>query len=421
MPAKLERCVKEVMEKQGHSESRAFAICTAALDSIDNLDELLDAALAIGKTALLTSVDFAFGDSAPLKASISDSTGFLTAPVVLARTGVQYYYGFELGLDDRAGEKIGVYRSPEEVFHPDSIASYVNLVATDDHPSELVNTDNVKKLQIGTVSDVKSFSGTLNGIVTITDKKEISKIQKGKQEVSVGYSNNLKKVSGTIDDEKYEFVQTNIRANHLAIVDAGRCGPACRLTLDHKGDENMIIIIDGIEYNVEDKQLAQALTKQQATFDAEKEEMAKKFKKKSEEDEEEKAELKKEKDKAKASADALKDSQLGSEALNKMVSDRAQLLTEAKRILGDKMPECVDCPVELKTAVIDHVMPDADLEGKSTDYIDATYDIAVKTAKKVADSLEKLGGDFFVDKEGKKVTRDSARENYLTDTGFETE
>jgi hypothetical protein len=366
------------------------------------------------KTAALGLI---LGDSSPLKVTVDKTTGFLTAPVSLARVGVQYYMGFELGLKDRLVERIGVMRSAEEVFHPDSIASYKNLVVTDDHPAELVTVDNVKNLQKGTVSEVVPNGSVLSGLVTITDRDQIKKIKDGKVEVSVGYSNILKEETGTYDGVGYEFVQTGIRANHMAIVDAGRCGSACKLTLDHKEDKAMIITIDGIEYDVENKQLGQAIQKMQTVHDAEKEEMEEKLKKaKQEKEDEEKA-----KEKAEATADALKGQQLSDEDINVLVSERATLLSDAKAILGDKMPECNDCPVDIKTAVIDHVLPEMNLEGKSNDYIDAAYDMAVEKFKKAKGSLDNLAGDFQK-KDDKKVTRDSARQGYMKDQlGMEVE
>lgn len=353
-----------------------------------------------------------FDGSQTFKAKIDKTTGFLTAPVILARTGVQQYIGFELGLKDRLMEKIGVMRPAEEVFKTDSIKSFVNLIVTDDHPTAPVTVDNVKKLQKGQVSEIIKNDEVLSGVVTITDIDQIKKIQEGKIEVSVGYSNNLKAEKGSFDGVDYEFIQTDIKANHLAIVDAGRCGPSCRLTMDDNKKENtMIITIDGIQYTVEDAQLGQAVLNQQKAHDAEVEGLKKKLT----EEEEEKEKMKAEKEKAEAKKDALEKDQLSDSDLSTLISDRAALLVQAKAILGDKMPECTDCPLEIKIAVIDHILPDMKLDGKSKDYINAAFDMAIKKIEKADDSLKKLEGDFIKDKDGNKVTRESSREKYMKD------
>ena len=195
-----------------------------------------------------------FFDKAAFKATIDDTTGFLKAPVILSRTGVQHYLGLELGITgDRATEKIGVLRPAAEVFAADSLDSFVNMIVTDDHPAEMVNINNVKKLQIGQVSDVKKDGSVLSGVITITDKKALKKIKDGKLEVSVGYGNELVKESGTFEGIKYDFIQTQIRGNHLAIVDAGRCGSACKLTLDKKKENAMKITIDGITFEADER------------------------------------------------------------------------------------------------------------------------------------------------------------------------
>lgn len=354
---------------------------------------------------------------ATFKATVDKGTGFLTAPVKLARIGVQKYMGYELGLLDRAMDTIGVMRPASEVFHPDSIASFTNLTVTDDHPSEMVTVDNVKKLQKGSVSGVGEDGSYLIGLVTITDKDQITKSNNGKIEVSVGYAHELKEEKGIFDGESYEFIQTNIRANHLAIVDAGRCGSACKLALDEKTKENVVkLTIDGIPYEVADEQLAQAIQKQQVKFDADKADLEAKMKEK----DEEKEKMKKAKEKAEATADAAKSEKLSTDALNTLISDRALLLVDAKNILGDKMPECTDCPLEIKTAVIDHVLPEMKLDGKSKDYIDAAYDVAISKAKKAKVTVDALKKDFETkDKDGKIITRDSAREKYMTGLGLE--
>lgn len=374
--------------------------------------KLTDYGLLIKKAA---EKGLIFDLSSSFVAKLDDKTGFLTSPVNLSRTGVQHYMGFELGLTDRAMEKIGVFRDPKQVFHPDSIKSFTNLVVTDDHPNDFVTVDNVKKLQVGSVSDVAKDGDVLKGTVTITDKGMIDKIGSGKVEVSVGYENNLKKQSGDYLGVKYDYVQTDIRANHLAIVDAGRCGSACKITMDKKRRQPVKITILDIDYDVEDEQLAQAIQKQQSAHDAEKEGLKKKL----EEEEMEKKKAIKEKDKAFAAKDAAETLVLDDDKINKLVSDRALLLTTAKEILGDKMPDCGDCPREIKAAVIDKILDLGDLSKKSDDYINASFDFAIEQSKKAKKSLDSLANDFekktVTDKDGKEVTRDSAREKYMAD------
>lgn len=387
MPAKLERCVQEVM-KQGKSKESAYAICTASLDGL-----ISDSKIGI-------------------KATIDEVSGFLTAPVTLARVGIQDYYGFELGLENRSSEKIRVYRPPTEVFADASIKSFINLVLTDDHPSTPVTIDNVDVLQVGTVSGVEpnKENGTLNGILTITKKNMIDKINGGKLEVSVGYSHDLKEEKGIYNGIEYDYVQTNIRANHLAIVDAGRCGSACRITLDKESPVEKVTI-DGIEYDVENPQLAQAIRKNQKAHDAEVDRLIKDKMK----SDEEKEEMEKKKDEAEAAKDSLlaDSSKFSDDAIAKMVTDKALLLTTAKKILGDEMPECLTCDKEIKAAVIDKING-LDVSGKSVEYINAAYDMAIINYEKNKKSVDNLNKDFQKDST-KMKSREEIQKKYVAD------
>lgn len=379
---------------------------------------------AIQKANYVKDLAYTMDKGFKLKGTIDEVSGFLTAPVTLARIGVQEYMGFELGLADRAMEKIGVLRSAEEVFNQESIDSFINLVATNNHPKIPVHIGNVKGLQVGQVSSVeKTDETTISGIATITDKNMIKDIQSGKREVSVGYTHDLLPEVGTFNGEKYEFVQKNIRANHLAIVDAGRCGAACKLTLDNKKELKMKVTIDGITYDTEDEQLAQAIKKQQKTHDAEKKKLADEL----EEEKKKKEEEGKEKEKAMASKDVAvkelenyKKNQLTDDAIGELVSKQAELLATATSILGkDAMPECGNCPKEIKSAVVDKVLG-LDMSGKPEDYIDASYDIAVKKITDQADNFKGFKQDFEKFKTNDSITtsRDGARNDYMKEQGF---
>ena len=375
-------------------------------------------AAAVGRAIAANDTGILYDAGILANGKVDDTTGFLTTPVALARVGVQEYLGFELGLVDRAFEKVGVFRSPQEVFSPQSVQSFTNLVVTDDHPDEAVTTDNVKTLQKGSVSEVKKADSVLSGVITITDKDQIQKILDGKIEVSVGYANDLVAQSGNYEGADYEFIQTNIRANHLAIVDAGRCGSACKLTIDQKEVPMIKITIDGIDFEVSD-QAAQAHIK----FAADMKKKVTDAEEATTKAEQEKKDAEKERDEAQAKADAAEKEKPSEDAMAQLVADKADLLSTAKGILGDKFEastkDCGTCDTKLKAAVIGHVMKDMDLSGKSDDYVAAMFDVAVAKHAKVKDAIDELGENLLKDKDGNEVTRDSVRIAHNKTLGME--
>ena len=100
-----------------------------------------------------------------------------------------------------------------------------------------------------------------------------------------------------------------------------------------------------------------------------------------------------------------------------MVSDRAALISQATEILGDKMLDCADCPKEIKAAVVDKVLDLGDLSAKSSDYIDAAFDMAIEQYKKSKDSIKNLNNDFKQKSTGDDgpKSREEARKKYMKD------
>ena len=148
--------------------------------------------------------------------------GFLICHnVPIARTGWYEYLGKELGLNDRTNEIIKVYRSPEVVFSKKAIASFEGKIVTDEHPSNLLTPENAQRYAKGTVQNVrqsKENNDLLLADLIVYDKKLINEILDGKREVSCGYD------CVYVDNGDGTFNQTEIRGNHVAVVDAGRAG-----------------------------------------------------------------------------------------------------------------------------------------------------------------------------------------------------
>ena len=152
---------------------------------------------------------------------------------VLARTGFQEYRGVDLleteaedliegGLNPEAIYK--VYRPEEEVFHPDTLASFNGKIFTLTHPSKLLTIDTVKQFDCGHVMNIRKGTEPLDdgnwpmlGDIMVTDKPTIVEILNGLRELSCGYNYH-------IDLRGNNLVQVGIIGNHVALVKNGRAG-----------------------------------------------------------------------------------------------------------------------------------------------------------------------------------------------------
>ena len=147
--------------------------------------------------------------------------------VPVARTGVQEYLAEELWLTGNsgsppAGRLVSVFRPGDEVFSPATIASFEGMPVTNDHPPEGVDISNIRALQKGHAHNVRRGSGEESDLLLadliITDPALIKAIlEDGKREISCGYTYELCEENG-------QYVQRQIRGNHVAVVDAGRAG-----------------------------------------------------------------------------------------------------------------------------------------------------------------------------------------------------
>src|SRR5215469_5210012 len=89
---------------------------------------------------------------------------------VIGRTGYQTYKGREIDTDELREQGITVgdeddvqlFRSPEEVFSPKTIASFECKSVTDGHPSELLSIENVKDHELGQVFNVRQGKEALD-------------------------------------------------------------------------------------------------------------------------------------------------------------------------------------------------------------------------------------------------------------------
>lgn len=175
--------------------------------------------------------------------------GYLAASALSARTGIQLYRGAEVGKPHL--DVVRVYRPPEEVFAKDAMHSFAWRPLTVDHPREAVTADNWKRLAVGQTGDEVARDGDAIRVpLVLMDAAAIRAVENGKRELSWGYTADLKWGDGkTPAGEAYDAIQTNIRANHLAVVAAARGGSALRIG-DAAGDQVVRNAFDSVHPGV---------------------------------------------------------------------------------------------------------------------------------------------------------------------------
>lgn len=203
----------------------------------------------------------------------SAADGMVRAGATLTRAGV-----FEYRRAD--GSAVRELRHPDDVGAATHLATIKLLPVTLDHPAgEMVDAGNFKRLAVGATGDTVKFDGDrIRADVLIGDAAAISKAKTSHKELSLGYTVEIVPESGEYKGERYDQRQTNLRANHLALVRRGRAGVA---RLD--GDDQVLdtspdaqpaqtgatdpevkpmaakIRIDGVEHEIADATLAATL------------------------------------------------------------------------------------------------------------------------------------------------------------------
>lgn len=165
-------------------------------------------------------------DSIPAGSTYFNEQGFLHDTPIVTSTGI-----FEYGLPDGGVRR--ELRLPEHVFDKQSLASYAGKPVIITHDAGAIDKNNVMKEIVGTIISEGFQDGE-----DVRCKVVIHDIDKVKRtpyrELSLGYNLDLIEEPGEWNGEKYDAIQTNIRINHLAIVDKARAGEQSHLNLDGK-------------------------------------------------------------------------------------------------------------------------------------------------------------------------------------------
>jgi len=373
-----------------------------------------------------------------------NADGFLTGRAIVTSVGVFTY----LNADGTTTKEL---RLPEEVFARESLDSMKLKPMTNDHPSEKVNPNNAKVLQIGSLGsnvsdwvdnyghkypeDMVVDRGRGNGSdgfhvsidLTITDAASIKDAENGKLALSMGYTCEIEETSGVWCGMNYDAIQRNIRYNHCALVDGARAGDAARIRFDdndihldsgdavrvnipsgeprgdqaqNQEDRTMKYRLDnGMEYEAPDG-FVQAYVTMKEKADAANT-RADAAEKAATDNKAALSKLEAERDTAKARADKaekeLKDAQ---DALNDpkrldtAIEGKLALHDAAKKAGIEIKNDMTDS--DIKKAVILSVFPESKFDGKDETYVSARFDATVEFLKTRADGKSRIvAGENF--------------------------
>ena len=158
----------------------------------------------------------------------------LCKDVPIARTGTQVYLPEEIDLEPDASGTVTVWRTEDEVFSPETIASFEGVAVTLGHPEDglgnivFVNPSNFSELAHGHIQNVRRGTGDKSDLliadVMIKRQEAIDAINSGLTDVSCGYDAEYKQLAPG------KGRQYQITGNHLAVgIPKGRAGPVCAL------------------------------------------------------------------------------------------------------------------------------------------------------------------------------------------------
>ncbi len=154
--------------------------------------------------------------------------GFLSVKAIFSTVGIQKYKESELFDGGSPDVVVSAFRPPETLSDSEFLKTLSMKPVTVDHPDGFVNSSNYNAVSRGHVGENASLKNNqLHGGMMVTDKNTVDEIQKrDKIDVSMGYSAKIIRETGIYDRECYTAVIKDMRANHVAIVEDGRCDGA---------------------------------------------------------------------------------------------------------------------------------------------------------------------------------------------------
>lgn len=164
-----------------------------------------------------------------------DKSGFWFIPHnPISKVGIFDYLGSSISDECEPNKVYKVFRSGETLL--------ASVPTWDNPPKPFINdhemlgegfTEIDERPVQGVITNPQYEDGVLYADITVYSEKLKEAIENGKKELSLGYFCKFEKQPGTYEGENYDYIQTNMVGNHIALVDAGRCGSDVKV-FDHK-------------------------------------------------------------------------------------------------------------------------------------------------------------------------------------------
>lgn len=328
--------------------------------------------------------------------------GYIRANAIVTRTGIFHYRNAD-------GSLRRELRHPDDVWNTDSISSMELIPVTNGHPNErLVTAENYKRLAVGfTGETIKKNGDFVLANMVITDHEAVNAVKNNnRRELSLGYLVDLDETPGIYNGDEYDARQTNVRYNHLAIVDKARAGSEARIALDSQDAEEYIndgvpemakrkIKIDNDEVFV-DEQTGDHIERLEDNIRNLTDEMER-VRRELSEQKDELASAKKNLEKTEAERDGYRDrvstsmkegmreksmemkSNMDSAEFKKAVNERIKLYQFAENYIAKDKISKLDSmdAIEIKKSIIQECRKSVNLDGKSDIYVEAMFDTIV--------------------------------------------
>lgn len=283
------------------------------------------------------------------------------------------------------GTVVREYRSPVEVFSPESLATLHGIPVTLEHPGLVTRTNfrehNRGHLANGSVQPQPPF---VQATLFVQDGELMDDIATRKRtQLSPGYNCEIDPTPGvTPEGEPFDVRQTKIRYNHIAVTVKGRQGPEVAFRLDSEGnvteqstgelqprngEVNVMrkVKIGGVEYilggtDADNAALEMAIQREFARYDSENGKAS--------------AETIKLREQLLAATARAETAEKAAKTSARFDATDLQVMVKAAEVMGPDYDPEGKTSADIMRDVIGKACPGLDVAGKSDDYIAGVFD-----------------------------------------------